>query len=104
MLDAAQKAISIAEGTSRSELTENEVSALTITKLLEIIGEAARRVSVELRTAHPEVEWKKISGARDRLIQGYDAVDFDIVWTICVDDMPLLVRHLNAILTSGTEQ
>jgi uncharacterized protein with HEPN domain len=64
--------------------------ALALVRLLEIIGEAARRVSVGLRESHPEIPWAEIAGTRDRLIHGYFDVDLDIVWGIVTQDLPAL--------------
>ena len=67
-------------------------------RLLEIVGEAAGRVSEEESALHPEIPWPQIVGLRNRLIHGYDAVDYDILWQIITDDLPLLVKALEAIL------
>jgi uncharacterized protein with HEPN domain len=100
MLDAAGKATAITANLNRSEFEHDEISVLAVTRLLEILGEAARRVSPGLKSGHPEIEWKGITGARDRLIHGYDAVDLDIVWNICTEDLPLLIDQLNSLLAS----
>ena len=63
-------------------------------RLLEIVGEAATRVSRDARGRHPEVLWSAISGLRNRLIHGYDAVDLDILWDIVEHDLPALVLEL----------
>jgi uncharacterized protein with HEPN domain len=56
-----------------------------------VIGEAVRRLSDEFRQAHPEIAWKAMIGMRNRLIHGYDVVDFTEVWkTVRVDIPPLL--------------
>ena len=82
MLDASRKAIAFTAGQSRPELNDNEVLALALVRLLEIIGEAARYVPDEIKDANPEVPWREIASTRNRLIHGYFAVDLDIVWAI----------------------
>ncbi len=65
---------------------------------LEVIGEATRRLSAQVREAHPEVPWKDIAGTRDRLIHHYFGVNLDIVWTIATLELPLLDSKIDAIL------
>ena len=98
MLDAAQKAIQYASDIDFEGFKLDELRVLAITRLLEILGEAARRVSQDLRSAHPEIEWREIVGARDRIIHGYDTVDLDRVWRICRDDLPALAKKLRKVL------
>ena len=71
---------------------------LALTRLLEIVGEAANRVSEDMQQRHPEVPWRQIVGLRHRLIHGYDAVDLDILWDIVRYDLPLLIAALEEIL------
>jgi uncharacterized protein with HEPN domain len=98
MLEAAQKAISFTQGRSREDLERDEVLALAVSRLLEIIGEASRHVPDEVKDAHPEVPWPEIAAVRNRLIHGYFAVDLDIVWVILQQDLPALALQLQAIL------
>jgi uncharacterized protein with HEPN domain len=82
------------QGRSRSDLDADRVLALAVVRLLEIIGEAATRVPVEERARRAEVPWSSIVGLRNRLIHGYDDVDYDIVWAIIATDLPKLAAHL----------
>ena len=101
MLDAARKVQEIMSGRSREDLDRNEILSLAVVRLLEIVGEAARHVTAETRTAHPGIPWRAIAGTRDRLIHGYFDVDLDVVWSIVADDLPGLVRALELILETG---
>jgi uncharacterized protein with HEPN domain len=67
-------------------------------RLLEIIGEAAKGVSDDLRQRYPKVAWRQISGTRDRLTDGYFDVELDIVLAILTADLPFLIRRLEDIL------
>lgn len=98
MLNAAQKALSFAEGRSRQDLDSNEMLALALVRLLEVIGEAARFVPDEIKANHPEVQWREIAATRNRLIHGYFSVDLDIVWAIIQNDLPPLVEHLETMV------
>ncbi len=96
MLDHAREAVQMASGRSRPDLDSDRQFGLAMTRLLEILGEAAARVSETGRKRWPEIPWAKIVGLRNRLIHGYDKVDFDILWTTVVDDLPPLITTLEA--------
>jgi len=74
---------------------------LALTRLLEIIGEAANRVPEEVRLRYPHLPWLQMIAARNRLIHGYDSVDFDVLWTILENDLPVLIVQLEEILGTG---
>jgi len=98
MLDYAREAVALAAGKSRADLDTDRLFELALTRLLEVIGEAANRVPDEMQDANPEIPWMQIIGLRNRLIHGYDSVDFDILWTIVKDDLPDLIQKLEKVL------
>lgn len=97
MLDAARKAVGLVQGLSRSDLDSDEVLALAETRLLEVLGEAARGVSDEFRSRYPTIPWSQMAATRDRLIHGYFDVDLDIVWEILTADLPDVIVQLERI-------
>jgi len=99
MLDPALKAVSFVKGRSRSDLDSDEKLALAVTRLLEILGEAARGLSRDFKNSNPQIEWKQIMGTRDRLIHGYFDVDLDIIWAIITRDLPPLIKELEGLLS-----
>lgn len=64
---------------------------------LEIIGEAVKIISDQIKIGHPGVPWKEIAGTRDKLIHDYFGVNIDVVWNIIKDDLPDLIQQLNHI-------
>ena len=74
---------------------------LSLVRLIEIIGEAAARVSAETQAKHPEIRWPGIIGMRHRIAHGYDEINFDIVWEVATVDLPPLIATLEQILSSG---
>ncbi|MBI5115235.1 DUF86 domain-containing protein [Candidatus Poribacteria bacterium] len=98
MLDYAKEAVSLSRGRMREDLDTDRTLNLSLTRLLEIIGEAASRVSKEERSNHPEIPWSQVVSMRNRLIHGYDSVDFDILWQIVTSDLPPLIVALESIL------
>lgn len=103
MLDAAQKTLQFADGRQREDLDRDEMFMLAIVRLIEVIGEAAKHVSGDVKEAAPEVPWRQITGTRNRLIHGYFDVDLDIIWQIVTNDLPPLIEHLESMLTSDEE-
>lgn len=98
MRDAAQRALEIAMPLSRAELAPDRVETLALTRLLEILGEAARRVPIDVRDENEAIPWRQIAGTRDRLIHAYDRIDLDILWTIVQDQLPPLIDGLDELL------
>ena len=98
MLDNVQEAIELAQGRLKTDFNSDRVFFLAVLKLVEIVGEAAIRVSEATQTAHPEIPWRQIIGTRHRLIHGYDAVDNDLLWEIVTADFPLLAEQIRNLL------
>ena len=74
-----------------------------MTRLLEIIGEAASRVPPESQSRFRELPWNEMVGMRNRIIHGYDTVDYDRVWSTVPDDLPALIQLLEKALGDGRE-
>jgi len=85
-------------GRSRHDLDTDRMLQLSLTHLVEIIGEAANRVSGEGRSRHPYIPWQDAINTRNRFIHGYDTVDYDIVWKIATQELPLLIAGLESAL------
>ena len=94
MLQAAKKAVAFCRDKTRRDLDRDELLALAMVRLVEIVGEAARGVSEETRGELAAIPWRQVIGTRDRLIHGYGQVDLDMVWSIIADDLPVLIRFL----------
>ena len=71
---------------------------LSLVRLLEIIGEAAKGLSQELRDEHVDVPWSKMAAMRDRLIHGYFDVNRDVVWKTLLEDLPPVIIKLERIV------
>ena len=64
---------------------------------LEVIGEAAKKISTEIRSQHSDIPWRSMAGVRDRLIHDYFGVNIDIVWEIATNELPTVAESLNRI-------
>jgi uncharacterized protein with HEPN domain len=76
---------------------------LSLVKCVEIIGEAAGRISDEVRAGHPQIPWRDIVGMRHHLIHAYYDVNLDIVWQTVTEDLPPLIPSLESILAEDVE-
>jgi uncharacterized protein with HEPN domain len=98
MLDAAREAESFVVGLKRTALDANRMLVLAVIKDIEIIGEAASKVSDECHNQYPQIPWRDITGMRNHLIHGYFKINLDQVWSTLQDDLPPLIAELEKIL------
>ncbi len=98
MLDAARETLAFAAGKKRSELDSDRMLTLSLIKSIEIVGEAASKVTQETRQAYPEIPWPDIIAMRNRLIHIYFDIDLDRVWDTVTDDIPRLINLLESAL------
>ena len=101
MLDHALEAVDLAKGCSRSSLDTDRKLNLALVRLVEIIGEAAVHVSAATQKCFADIPWQDIVGIRNRVIHGYDQVDFDILWDVVELHLPPLVDQLRAAIAAG---
>jgi uncharacterized protein with HEPN domain len=89
---------SIWTGFNLVQFEKNHLIQDGVIRQLEIVGEAIKRVSRDLRTAYPEVPWQDIAGMRDKLIHDYFGVDIETVWLTAHDDISILKEQVKGIL------
>ncbi len=99
MVDAGREAIGFASGQTRTDLDSNRMLLLSLVKSVEILGEAANKVSDELRNEYPDFPWREMVTMRNRLIHGYFDINLDIVWQTVVTELPPLIAALESILS-----
>lgn len=92
LIEAAEKAVAYAHERDRASLDEDEIFRLALTKLIEIVGEAAKQVTVETRRAYPEVPWSAAARMRDRLVHHYFDINLDVLWSTVTVDLPALLK------------
>jgi uncharacterized protein with HEPN domain len=100
MLESAKEAVSFARNRRRRDLDNNRMLTLSIVKSIEIVGEAASKVSRKIRNKYPEIPWANIIGMRNRLIHGYFGIDLERVWGTVKEDLPSLISKLERIISS----
>jgi uncharacterized protein with HEPN domain len=99
MLDAARGACTAMQGVTRERFDTDENLRLAQAHRIQIIGEAARRVSEAGRLAHPEIPWHQITGMRHRIVHDYVNIQYSVVWEVVTRDLPALVETLEKLVT-----
>ena len=101
MLDAAREAVVFGTGRAAADLRKDRVLTLALVKCIEIVGEAASKMTVETRAAHAGIPWTDIVGMRNRLIHAYFDVDVERVCDTITADLPPLITQLEQILAGA---
>ena len=99
IVDAANEALSFIAGHSRTDLIADRKLALAVIKSIEIAGEAASKVTAELRANSPEIPWQDIVAMRNRLTHGYFDINLEIVWKTVTEELPPLITDLEKLLS-----
>jgi len=100
MIDAAQSALRFVLGRERSELDTNQMLLFALVRAIEIVGEAASKISEETRAAHGAITWKAIIGMRNRLIHAYFEINTETVWETATTEIPAVLPQLQALATT----
>jgi uncharacterized protein with HEPN domain len=100
MLDAIEEAIFFIKNKSRSSLEKDRMLVLALIKDVEIVGEAASRISKEAQNKISEIPWANIIGMRNRLIHAYFDINLDILWQTVRNDLPELAAKLKSVINS----
>jgi uncharacterized protein with HEPN domain len=98
MLKAARKVVEYATGLDESSFLGSSRDQDAILRQLTIVGEAAKRMSEEFRTSHPEVPWRRVAGFRDVVVHDYFKVDLEEVWRIVQGDVPVLIQLIEPLV------
>ncbi len=101
MLDHARKAVAAPKGRTRADLDRDEVLAAALERFVEVVGEAASKVSDATQRELVSVPWREIVGMRNRLVHGYASVDHDVIWDVATTDLVALVAELENALRAA---
>jgi len=100
MLETVRLIRAIIRGQTRKAFDADEVRQLALLHLIQVLGEAASRVSAVFREEHPELPWGQMVGMRNRIVHGYNHVDPDIVWRVATEDLEPVLAALERILAA----
>ena len=101
MVEAAEAALEFSSGHTAETFARDRLVAFAVVRAVQLIGQAARSVSAELQAAHAEIPWREMIGMRNIVVHDYADVDLSLVWKTAREDLPGLVKQLNAILEEG---
>jgi uncharacterized protein with HEPN domain len=103
MLQAAKDAAGIVMGVTQKDFLRDRLRLLALERSLELVGEAARRVSDRFRKEHPKLPWKEMIGLRNILAHEYGRIDHDQLYATAVNEIPKLIARLEAIQDPDTK-
>jgi uncharacterized protein with HEPN domain len=95
--DSLREVQTFIQGESYESFLENRMVQNAVMRSFEVVGEAARRVSTELRRAHPEVPWRLMSDFRNKLIHDYFGLDLAVIWRTATEDTPVLLQQIEEL-------
>ena len=98
MIEMAEAAMEMTAGRTADDVDNDVTLRLALTRALEVLGEAASRLSADTRAMAPEVPWPRIIGMRNRLVHAYFDIDPDILWTTATVSAPEMLPRLRALL------
>ena len=82
----------------KCDFINNPTLKRAFVRSIEIIGEAVKQIPDDMRSKYPEIEWRALAGMRDRLVHAYFGVDYDIVWDVVKNKIPILDADIKSIL------
>ncbi len=103
ILESAQKIIAYTNDMSFDDFIKDDKTIDAVVRNFEIIGEAAKRVPEDFKSIHPEIEWYRIIGFRNRIIHDYFGIDYSVVWKIKEEDVPILSDFIQQAITDLIE-
>lgn len=104
MLEASQNARRFVDGITYEQFAADIEKVYAVTRALEIVGEAAKKVPAAVRRRYPEIPWRSVSGMRDILIHDYFGVDLKRVWQVLEDDLQTLESVVQRMLDELEEE
>lgn len=101
MIEASDNAMSFVAGRSRPDIDQDRKTLFAVIRCVEIIGEAAARITEATRASAPDIPWSAIVGMRNRLVHAYFDVDVDVVWKTVTVELPALKQRLQGLLSQA---
>jgi uncharacterized protein with HEPN domain len=98
IVDALKSAMRFTQDRRREDLDKDEMLAFALVHALQIVGEAASKISIETRDEHPRIPWATIIGMRHRLVHAYFDINLDVLWTTATEAAPALLAQIKPLL------
>ncbi len=103
MLVTSRKALTFAEGVSAESFAGNEQLQFALGMAVQVVGESANGVSVEMRNRLPEIPWHKVVGMRHRIAHDYMNVEMERLWVTVTRDLPVLIAAIEPLIPPDDE-
>lgn len=104
IFDAVRKIIAYTKDMTYDDFIQDDKTIDAVVRNFEIIGEAASKVPDDFKTEHPEIEWRRMTGFRNRIIHEYFGIDYENVWKIRRENIPLLFEFIEQTLNDLNDQ
>ncbi len=98
MLAYASRAVEAVANRERLDLESDPILAAAVERFIEVIGEAAGKVSADTQASAPQIPWREMVGMRNRLVHGYASVDHDILWDVVSADLVEVIEALQTLV------
>lgn len=99
ILSFAQNGMKFVDGMSFEEFSADEKTIYAVIRVLEVVGEATKKISDEFKSRHPSLPWRVMAGMRDKLIHDYIGVDLAVVWDTVTKNLPDVVPQIRRLLS-----
>ena len=98
IIECAHRIRSYIEQIGYDDFQQDHKTQDAVIRNIEVIGEAAKLLSDNIKKDHPNITWKEIAGTRDKLIHDYFGINIDVVWSIAKEDLPIFIEQLENIV------
>jgi len=100
ILDECHFILTATSGVTKDQLLEDEVMKRAVVRSLEIIGEASKKIPVDVKLKWHSIDWKNMAGMRDRLIHDYVGINYSIVWDVVRNKIPDLEKQISSVINA----
>jgi uncharacterized protein with HEPN domain len=98
ILDEINYIEDVVRTTDKEHFLDDQTLKRSFVRSIEIIGEAVKKISIDFKSSHRHIDWKRIAGMRDKLIHDYFGVDYQLVWDVAINKLPELKRKVMQIM------
>ncbi|MBU1262496.1 DUF86 domain-containing protein [bacterium] len=98
ILDSIREVKEFTQGMDFESFVEDKKTINAVTRSLEVIGEAGKKIPDSLREKYPQIPWKRMAGMRDKLIHEYWSIDLEIVWEVITNELPPIEPLIQKVL------
>lgn len=104
ILEAGERIAAYITGLEYEDFLASQLVIDAVMRNLQIIGEAAKRLTPELKAEHPDLPWREMAGLRDRVVHDYFGINYEIVWNVITDELPILTPQIDAMTENESEE